>query len=64
MRTQTSKHSFLKAKAGDAALPYRIKKVKCPECGYEFPKVLPVDCQKTHFLCVHCYRKERREKTS
>ncbi|MHA1606118.1 MAG: hypothetical protein ACTSWP_01010 [Candidatus Freyarchaeota archaeon] len=45
-------------------MPYRIKKVKCPECGYEFPKVLPVDCQKTHFLCVHCYRKERREKTS
>ncbi|MEM3751146.1 MAG: hypothetical protein QXO59_10055 [Candidatus Jordarchaeales archaeon] len=38
---------------------YRLKEVKCPKCGYEFPKVLPVDCQKTSFLCVHCYWEEK-----
>ncbi|MEM3569338.1 MAG: hypothetical protein QXI20_07340 [Candidatus Jordarchaeales archaeon] len=44
---------------GGEILRYRLKEVKCPKCGYEFPKVLPVDCQKTSFLCVHCYWEEK-----
>ncbi|WXG40960.1 MAG: hypothetical protein WED07_09355 [Candidatus Freyarchaeum deiterrae] len=43
-------------------MPYRLKTVKCPECGYTYQLVLSEDDNNCEHLCVRCFQKKEKAK--
>nr|MDO8076632.1 hypothetical protein [Candidatus Freyarchaeota archaeon] len=44
-------------------MPYKLKTVKCPECGYTYQLILPEDDNNSEHLCVRCSQKKAKETT-
>ncbi|MEM2135373.1 MAG: hypothetical protein QXG44_11030 [Candidatus Jordarchaeaceae archaeon] len=42
-------------------MPYKLKTVRCPECGYSYQLILPVDDTNCEHLCVRCAQKKAKQ---